>query len=193
MWWVLPVVAVGAAAYLINELDNEVSSSKKRWEEKKEEVEKSLDWHKQNIESHLREAKNTCDFHELTSVHYSSFKVADEAYKLLKDAKITLDGINKALKNAKLQRDKLKLNRSKLSSKEEKKKLTEEINSLIELRKQLFLQKDEITSQREHFNDQVTKFNHRTRELKLLIRDKTGSRGKEWYEKLEERKNAKNR
>lgn len=188
MWWLAIPVAVGVAAYIIDELSDEAGRERERWESKREEVEHDLQWHKENIEDHLNEARNTCDFRQLVDIHYSSVKVADEAYTLLKDARVTLNAIGKAIGTARKERDKLKEERRSAKSKTKREELTKEIDSLIFLRKSLFSQKDEIEAQEADFKSQVKSLNKQTMELKYLIRDSTGYKGAEWYERLEERR-----
>ncbi len=188
MWWLAVPVAIGVAAYIIDELTDEAGAERDRWESKRKEVEHDLEWHKENIKRHLDEAKNTYDFHQLVNMHYSSVKVADEAYKLLTDARVTLKAIGKAIGAAKKERDVLKEKRKKSKSKKEREEFTKEIESLINLRKQLFSQKEEIEEQKSEFYIRVKSLNAQTRELKCLIRDTTGYKGEEWYECLEQRK-----
>ncbi len=188
MWWLAVPVAIGVAAYIIDELSNEAGEERDRWESKREEVEHDLQWHKENIKRHLDEAKNTYDFHQLINMHYSSVKVADEAYKLLTDARVTLNAIGKAIGTAKKERDALREKRKKSKSKKEREEITKEIDSLISLRKQLFAQKEEIEEHKSEFYSRVKSLNTQTRELKFLIRDTTGYKGEEWYERLEQRK-----
>lgn len=188
MWWLAVPVAIGVAAYIIDELSNEAGEERDRWESKREEVEHDLQWHKENIKRHLDEAKNIYDFHQLINMHYSSVKVADEAYKLLTDARVTLNAIGKAIGTAKKERDALREKRKKSKSKKEREEITKEIDSLISLRKQLFAQKEEIEEHKSEFYSRVKSLNTQTRELKFLIRDTTGYKGEEWYERLEQRK-----
>ncbi len=136
MWWLAIPVAVGVAAYLIDELNEEVGDVRQRWENKKEEVERDLNWHKQNIENHLQQAKNDCDFYELVNVHYSSVKVADEAYKLLMGARDSINAVGQALGKAKRERDNLKKQRSKTAKEvnsrpEVKRKISDSVKTTI--------------------------------------------------------------
>lgn len=188
MWWLAIQVAVGVAAYIIDELSDEAGEERERWESKREEVEHDLQWHKENIENHLNEARSTYDFHQLVNIHYSSVKVADEAYTLLKDARVTLNAIGKAIGTARKERDELKEKRRDAKPKTKRDEFTKEIDSLISLRKSLFSQKDEIELQKADFYSQVKSLNKQTMELKYLIRDSTGYKGEEWYERLEERR-----
>lgn len=188
MWWLVIPVAVGVAAYIIDELSEEAGKERDRWESKREEVEHDLQWHKEYIENHLNEARSDYDFHQLVNMHYSSVKVADEAYTLLKDAKVTLNAIGKAIGTAKKERDELKVKRRDATSKTQRDEITKEIDSLISLRKSLFSQKEEIKLQKTDFYSQVKSLNRQTMELKYLIRDTTGYKGEEWYERLEERR-----
>jgi hypothetical protein len=45
----------------------------------------------------------------------------------------------------------------------------------------------ELQKQQNSFNNELQKFNSTTKELKELIRERCGSRGREWYHRLDDR------
>lgn len=180
---------VGAGIWIYNELESESSAQRERWRSKRDEVQRSLEWHKQQIETHLADAQRSFDFKVLVDMHYSCVKVADQAYALLQDARTSLDKIGEAIVKTKEEREKL-FERKKQASGEERLAIQEEINSIQSLRKKLFDDKDEIKSQRDEFLSRVKELNSKTHSLKISIRDRTGTRGREWYQRLEARKRA---
>lgn len=179
---------VGAGIWIYNELEEQSSTERERWRSKRKEVEQSIEWHEEQIEKHLDEARHSYDFKVLVDMHYSCVKVADQAYSLLKDARTSLNKIGEAIVKTKEQRTLLFEKKKKSDSKEEKIEIQEEINSLQELRAKLFSDKDEIKSQRNAFQERVRELNSKTHTLKMNIKERTGSRGLEWYQRLEERK-----
>jgi hypothetical protein len=187
MWWLIPVGIGLAAAAIYSALQEEAYESRYRWEQQYHEVERTIEEHRQNIESHLYEARLICDFYQLIDLHYSSIKVADQAYMLLRDARRSLDAIGQALVNAKKQIAELSEERKKVKGKKERELIQEEIDGLRNLRRSLFPDKDKIKSEREHLQQEVARFNNITHQLKMIIRDRCGQRGEDWYNKLEAR------
>ncbi len=186
------VALVGAGLWIFNELQEQSSKSRERWESKRIDVQRSIEWHEKQIIDHLEDAKESYDFKTLIDMHYSCFKVADQAHLLLKDARISLDKIGEAIVKTREQRDLLFVKKKEVKSKEKRIEIQEEISSIQTLRKNLFDDKDVIKQQRDEFLNKVKDLNSKTRELKFSIRDRTGTKGSDWYDKLEARKELKN-
>lgn len=188
----LPVLAgvalVGAGIWIYNELQEQSAAERERWRSKREEVERSIEWHEEQIENHLDEARQSYDFKVLIDMHYSCVKVADQAYSLLKDARKSLDKIGEAIVKTKEQREILFKRKKEATSSSEKKEIQEEITSIQQLRASLFDDKDEIKKQKDTFQARVKDLNSKTHTLKISIKERTGTRGIEWYERLEARK-----
>jgi len=186
----LALVGVGLVIY--NELEEQSSASRRRWHSKHLEVQRSIKWHEEQIEHHLDEVKQSYDFKTLIDMHYSCVKVANQAYILLKDARTSLDKIGEALGKTRTQRELLFTKKKALKNKEERQEIQEEISSIQNLRKKLFSDKDEIKKQRDSFLNRVKELNNKTHTLKISIKERTGSKGQDWYERLEARKQLRN-
>ena len=188
----LPVLAgvalVGAGIWIYNELQEQSAAERERWRSKREEVERSIEWHEEQIEKHLDEARQSYDFKVLVDMHYSCVKVADQAYSLLQDARKSLDKISEAIVKTKEQRAILFQRKKEAKDSSIKTEIQEEINSIQQLRTSLFDDKDEIKKQRDTFQERVKDLNSKTHTLKMNIKERTGTKGVEWYERLEARK-----
>lgn len=182
MWWVaVPVVLYG----IYKLVSDEEKRSYKEWNEKRVQVEKTLEEHEKNIRDHISQAKNSYDFHFLTNLHFSSMKVADAAYKTKKSADISLESISRMIMLSKESKIKLETELSIAKNNKNKKEVIQIINNLKDInshRKALFDEKDKIKAQRDGFYEKLKQLNARTAELKLFIRDRCGSRGQEWYQ-----------
>ena len=191
MWWLIPIGLGLAAAAIIKALDDEAGSERKRWNQHYQEVQRDIEWHRNNIEKHLGEAQASYDFHVLTDLHFSSMKVADEAYKLLNGGHMSISAISKAIVTAKEQIAHLTERRRSSTDSQERQAIVGEIDGLRKLRKTLFDDKDALTNQKNGFLSEVKRLNNQTRMLKENIRDRTGIRGAEWYQRTEARKASK--
>jgi len=185
----LALAGVGLVIY--NELEEQSSVARNRWASKREDVQRSIEWHREQIKDHLNDAKQSYDFKTLIDMHFSCVKVADQAYLLLKDARLSLDKIGDALVEIKKQRELLFAKKKASKSKQERIEIQEEIVSIQRLRKKLFNDKDEIKQQRNILFLKVKDLNSKTHELKINIKERTGCKGADWYARLEARKKLK--
>lgn len=192
----LPLIAglalVGAGVWIYNELQEQAGAERERWRSKREEVQRSIEWHEAQIRDHLSHVRESYDFKVLVDMHFSCMKVADQAYSLLKDAITSLEKIGEAIAKTKEQRDLLFDKKKASKNKAERDEIQKEISSIQELRSKLFADKDEIKKQRDELLSKVKDLNSKTHDLKISIRDRTGSKGQEWYARLEMRKALRN-
>jgi FtsZ-binding cell division protein ZapB len=182
-------ILMGAAIYGI--VSEEEKNARRRWEQKRDDVENTLKLHKRKISEHIRKKNNNYRFHQLVNLHYSSVLKANAAYKLLQDAKTSIGSINKMLKTAKEQKIKLQkmIDDAKIKNdRESVSKLIHELRLLNEFRNKLFDERDDLYAQKDNLYNEVKKLNAETRKLKEHIRDFCEERGRTWYKKLEERK-----
>jgi hypothetical protein len=189
-WEVIVPAGLGLiGAYVITKEERE---ARERWERKRKQVERSVQDHRREIELHLQEAKQSYDYKLLTSMHHSSVIVADEAYKLLQDARTTLASIGKMIVTAKEKRAELQKNlKTTIKDKTPKGKIKEELKIVAELRRELFSERDKEKKDYDHFYSEVKRLNAQSAELKCIIRDRCGYKGVDWYKRLEERKRLK--
>ena len=197
MWWIIPV-GIGVVSFGLKLLSDVVSEGESRaysnWQTKRVEVEKSLSDHQANIETHLARAQHSYDFRFLTDLHYSSMNVANAAYALLDDAKKSLSGINKMLVSAKEQREQLQKTLETARANKDKAQIhdtIEQLKMVNELRKSVFQDRDNVQQERDRLLAELQKLNHRTRELKELIKNRCGNKGRDWHYRLEARKQQK--
>lgn len=192
----IPLIAglalVGAGVWIYNELQEQAGAERERWRSKREEVQRSIEWYETQIRDHLSHARESYDFKVLVDMHFSCMKVADQAYSLLKDAITSLEKIGEAIAKTKEQRDLLFDKKKASNNKAARDEIQQEISSIQELRSKLFADKDEIKKQRDEFLSKVKDLNSKTHDLKISIRDRTGSKGREWYARLEMRKALRN-
>ena len=187
MWWLIPLGVCAAITAIVGALSDEEKRERERWENCREDVENDIEWHKQNIKEHLSDAEESCNFVLLVDIHYSSMRVANAAHDMLNSAWESLNSVSRSIVSAGEERDRMKQEKVNVNTREEKVKLSTEIGELIEFRNKLFLEKDTIKLERDNFLSKANALNLQTEKLKYAIRDNTGTRGEEWYSRLEER------
>jgi hypothetical protein len=191
MWWLIPVGY--GLKWLYDAVTEDERGARRRWENKRAAVEKTIDEHRKNIEGNIARAQNSYNYHFLIDLHFSSAKVADSAYGLLDDARSSLDAMNKMLIKSKEQRAKLEYeleNPRRPKDTRTVNELKEQLKIVSEIRKNVFEDRDKVQDQQETFFSEVKRLNIQTKELKNLIRDRCGYKGQEWYKRLEARKRA---
>lgn len=166
MWWLVPIAVVGAAAAIYSYFDGEAQVARSRWENQRETVIRTVAEHRRNIEKNLERAQASYDFKLLTDLHFSSHRVADSAYKLLNDARTSLDVMGRMLKDAKTQRDKYFTELKTTKDLARRRVINEEIDLLNGLRAAVFPDKDSVKQQRDDFQSEVLRLNEQTRILR---------------------------
>ncbi|RME57438.1 hypothetical protein D6779_08670 [Candidatus Parcubacteria bacterium] len=189
MWWLIPV-AVGGTAWLISiALEEEVGVQRRRWNESHQKIEKSIEYHRSNIEKHLLEARKSYDFHLLTDLHFSSMKVADQAYKLKQDALVSQAAIRRSLHSIREKMNSIyKETKIKGINRQKRTQLHEDLQELKTLKNELLKDLKKISSEVNYFGRELKRLNIQTHNLKIAIRDRCGYKGLEWYKRLEQRK-----
>ncbi len=194
MWWLIPIGIGVGLKLLYDSVSDDECEARERWENKRVEIEKTIEEHQHNIDIHLKESKESYNFRLLVDLHYSSVKISNSAYQLLEDSRISFNGMSKMLKKAKEQ--KITLQKKLEECKAEKNRtqiidIKKELKMVNELRKNIFDDRDKLDLQKKAFLDETKRLNNQTRKLKELIRDRCGEKGSDWYLRLEERKENK--
>jgi len=193
-WWIPASigvgVGVGVGALILSLLTSEERNARQRWEHKRSQVEKSIGEHRRYVDTCIYRSQSSYDYKFLVDLHFSSMRVADEAYRLLGDSRQSLYAINKMLKEAKEHRSRLqeKLELAKRQNDHQSIGNTiEELKQVNELRNSFFNDKDKVKSQKDGFYDEVKRLNNQTKDLKIRIKNQCGTKGSDWYNRLEAR------
>ena len=192
MIWVLPVLAaVGIGAWIYNAVTEEEQQAQRDWQKKRNSVEKNVLKRRKEIEHHIRQAQSSYNFQYLVQMHYSSVQIANTAYKLLDDARISLRAIGTMINNTKQR--KLSLERDLAFAKGQKNRaavvrIIEELKQINASRRALFEEKDKQKAEKDNLYQEVKQLNQQTGELKQHISHRCGSKGQIWFQNLERRK-----
>jgi len=190
IWWLAAAFTLGVlgvANAILKRLQQTATVERKRWQNEYQQLENELLHYERQIQQKIRQAQHTVDFHQLTQLHYESMKVANRAYMLLADARVALDALGIAIRDAGREKNRLIAEKRQAWNPFRKQQLEQEIVALIELRTQLFPDKDQLKAQRDRFHTEVKRLNAQTHALKIAIRDRCGPQGQDWYERLEKR------
>lgn len=191
MIWMIPaLVAAGAAAlHFLSEADRE---ARRRRDDAQRDMELSIEEHERRIDRYLQESDSSYRYEELRQFHFSSFKVADQAYQLLQARFTTIRDLKKRIGKLLEFKNELKKQASVARSYKERVAIWAELKTCSTQIRELDRYVREEYDIAERFKHKLDHFNHTTHRLKLQIRDHCGWKGQQWYERSEERKRQRN-
>jgi cold shock CspA family protein len=190
MWWIIGLAIVGIfgiAQAILESLRKEVARERQQWEESYQKLEAEVKYYQKLLDQKLRVAQTSYNFEELTNLHYVSTKAANSTYKMLKGSRKTLAAMGRAIVDAAKQRKKLE-RKKRRTILWEAARIEKEIQSLHKLRDDILTpDKNRVKAQRDKLKREVDRLNKQTGELRDMIRDRCGARGRAWYNALMER------
>lgn len=192
MWWLAIPALVGGAAWLIGSaLESEAGEQRRKWAKTYVSVQRTVEQHRRNIEAHLASAQSEYDFHRLCDLHFSSMKVADQAYSLKRAGVESKSAVLRSIQKIKTEMQ-YKYLQSKLRTlaSSDRSQIHTELAEMKQLKKTLFDDVSDLNQQISEFASEVQRFNHVTHSLKEAIRT-CGPRGQLWYLQHLERRRLK--
>jgi uncharacterized membrane-anchored protein YhcB (DUF1043 family) len=186
MWFLIPIAGLVVAG-IVALVSEEEASARSNWENKYQGAKDEVENLRRNIESHLSETRSTYDFYVLNEYYYSSFRFADNAYKLLNDSRTSLSSLKKMIDAANEKRREISVRLESKMSREAKTEHIGELRNLTEFRDALQQDFNKVLAQKRDFADEVTRLNQQTEKLKTAMHERCGSKGREWYANLQQR------
>lgn len=172
MHWLVPAACGALGALIFAYFDEEERAARSRWEQQRIQISRTVEEHRRNVELHLAAAQRGHDTHLLRDLHHSSRRVADEAYRVLQDARASLDAIGKVLVQTKDRRDTLRHRLNTTGSYQARAQVRRELSELDEFRRSLFRDKDALKVQRDTLVAEVQRLNAQTGGLKRQLQDR---------------------
>lgn len=189
MLWLIPLaLAGGAIAVLLSGVRDDERQARQRWNDLHAAAERSVEEHQRNIDRHLAATQSSFDFSLLVDVHYSCMRVADSTYSVLKDADTSLRAIVRILDNISAAKSERKALIDAAKSREEKYAFVTELRTINDFKTQVLSDYYKVKEEKQALLEKVQKLNSDTARLKYAIRDRCGSKGADWYLRLEQRK-----
>lgn len=189
MWWMVGA-AVGVVGLFLLSATEEEQESRTRWTRDHERIQRSVEEHRRNIQENLGWAQESYEYRLLLDLHHSSFRVADEAYKLREDARTTIATYRRMIDEAKSGRVAARERQHGNVSDSVKHDLNAQIANATEVLDALYPQVSVHKDELERLNEELHRLNEQTRLLKETIRDRCGARGRDWYDRLQARSAA---
>jgi uncharacterized membrane-anchored protein YhcB (DUF1043 family) len=186
MWFLIPIVGLVVAS-IVALASEEEASARSNWENKYRGAKDEVENLRRNIERHLNETRSTYDFYVLNDYYYSSFRFADNAFKLLNDSRTSLSSIKKMIDAANEKRREIRIRLESKMNREAKTECIGELRNLIEFRDALQQDFNEVLAQKRDFAEEVARLNQQTEKLKTAMHKRCGSKGLDWYRSLQQR------
>ena len=177
-------VFVGAVAIFSSLVEDE---NRQEWESKKREYYNILEKNNQELNYALENYNNKSKYYKLVSRHYKSCQSANLIYNFIKKADEANKVISKSINGLKRVIKEEFKNKPKNMSYKEEIKFYELINNTVEAKNKLIEEFKQNKAEIKQFYANLKEINKKTAKLKYKIRDKCGSVGEAWYERLEAR------
>lgn len=190
MIWMVPLITAAAAAiHFLSEADRE---AQRRRDEAQREMEMSIEEHERRIERYVHESDSSYRYEELRQFHFSSHKVADQAYQLLQSRYATMRDVDKRIFKLRKLKKTIYKKASECTSRKEQRELWADLKTCSTQLRALSEHRDEESAIADGFKRKLDHFNQTTMRLKYQIRDHCGWQGQQWFDRLEERKRQRN-
>ena len=151
---------VGVACWL----DSESSSAKRKWESRQQDLADEMDYQRSKLRAYREHKARNVQFYHLVNEHYKSVQMGNAAYALLEECQQVITTYYQAIHS-------------------ERKLISGEVDKF-------YAELEPYQTQKDQFLQKVRDLNEGTRHLKLMIRDTTGEKGRDWYDRGEARRLA---
>jgi uncharacterized membrane-anchored protein YhcB (DUF1043 family) len=186
MWFVIPIVGLVVAG-IVALVSEEEASARRTWDDKYQGAKDEVEGLRRDIENHLCETRNEYDFYVLNEYYYSSFRFADNAYKLLEDSRTSLVSIRRMIDSANGKRREISKRLEGTMNRKERAENIGELRNLTEFRDSLQKDLNIVLAQKQDFAAEVKRLNQQTANLKIAMREHCGSKGRDWFASLQQR------
>lgn len=175
------VIAYG----LYKAMQSRTESTQKTWADARTQVKEKLSEQQSLLNQFYFHHQQQRTFHELCNLHYQSHNVANDVYKQLQTPRTLIRELNKSLHEAKIKQQELQQQLNPQLDHITRTHKLQEIKHLKDLRRCLFEHRDALQQEIDTLQQQLHTLNADTSKLKERIRDTCGSRGQEWYQRLQ--------
>jgi len=186
MWFLIPIAGLVIAGIVALASEEEVSA-RQNWENKYQGAKDEVDQLRRDIERHLGNNRLSYDFYALNDYYYASFRAADSAYQLLTDSRTSLASLKRMIGAANQKRRAIDLQLKGALDREVKAEQIRELRNLTQFRDALQVEFNLVLDQKRDFANAVERLNAQTSNIKAAMRERCGSKGREWYANLENR------
>lgn len=188
MWQMIGLglaISVGVLALL----GHEAESSHRQYSAACDRLQHDTQQQKKLIKQSLKQARHQSDFYAKVALHHASMQVANQSYELYQHAKTVRQELYTQLRWSGEHIGQLKVARDAAvgaARQSYREALQRQYDLHAEIKQGIAAYDQQIAQQL----DELRELNAHTAELKYDIRDHTGKFGREWYERLEDRRLA---
>lgn len=183
----IAVASVAAVAYAW--LSNEEQSAINSYHSSSRRLTREVAERQGQLNSYKQTNRATQDFYRHIELHYNSVITANDCYKFYDVQKQMLTMLSSRIEILIKQIIELKKQRDEAIG-SVKVQIREQLNSVRESLNQAKHERSNIKQQKVTLLSELRDINHKTRELKLYLRDHCGQKGRDWYQRRLERRSA---
>lgn len=177
---------VGVACWL----DSESSSAKRKWESRQQDLADEMDYQRSKLRAYREHKARNVQFYHLVNEHYKSVQMGNAAYALLEECQQVITTYYQAIQRLKDRRKAIGIELKSALKGTDKQALYSERKLISGEVDKFYAELEPYQTQKDQFLQKVRDLNEGTRHLKLMIRDTTGEKGRDWYDRGEARRLA---
>jgi hypothetical protein len=181
--WVIIGGLVGVFLALREKAKGEIADKERELVRELQNLEKTFKREKELLRTRISEAKRKINFKACIDAHYSSFTTADLAMKIIKREKEVSRTLRNRLDQISRNIEIVKQDLNTLPRSPEREGKYQSLKTAISLHKSMLADIRILSQKKDTLYEELNQLNHQTHELKLLIRDNFGQRGRDWFSK----------
>lgn len=185
MSYVLGALVIGGLALAL--LDRETQNQHDRWQRKHSQLRRETAQQRERLQRAMQNSQDYQEYKQYIEMHYASVLTANQAFELYQSAKHVLDSLYQQLKNSGEQIQDFKSRRQQQQG-TERETTHQLLQQQYEVHKQIKEAIEGYKTQKDQYFVDVRALNEATAQLKQHIRLNTGKAGREWYQRLEQRR-----
>lgn len=191
----LPVIAgIAGAALVVGIVSSWVASESDKaeaaWYSRQQDLSDEMDYQRERLNRYKQEKQQSVQFYHLVNEHYKSVQMGNAAYQLVRNCNEVIETYRQAIGILKARRKAIGEALNSQPPKAVRDTLLKDrqlINDEVDIYYQSVAQH---SVERDTFLQKVRDLNEATRHLKLMIRDTTGDKGRDWFMRGEARRLA---
>ena len=181
----LGAVVIGGVVLAL--LDTETRNQHARFQRKESQLRRETAQQRANIQAAMARSAAYQEYRQYIEMHYASVQTANQAYALYASAKHVIDQLYKQLNISGEQIMLLKQQRQQQQG-TDREATHQSLQHQYDIHRELKQSIEAYKQQKNAYYLDIKKLNEATSELKQYIRNNTGKPGREWYERLQQRR-----
>lgn len=183
--YVIGAAVVGVAVLAL--LDGETRVQHQRFQRKEGQLRRETQQYREKIQQAMQHSDAYQEYKRYIEMHYASVQTANQAFELYASAKHVINQLYQQLQMSGAQIQQLKVQRDGCTG-EAREMIRLQLHTQREIHEEIKQSIAAYKAQKQSYYQEIKQLNEATAQLKQYIRLNTGNAGRQWYERLEQRR-----